>query len=356
MLSDHDKTLTEFIIEEQRRSPGATGSLTALLNGIRISCKRIAWLIGQGTRGGVRDIEDERAPTLGVASANDIFVRTLEWGGSLAGMASKDVELPYGIPEPHPVGRYLLTFHPLDGSSNIDVNVSVGSIFSVLRAPESAGRQPLAEDFLQPGVEQVAAGYAIYGPTTMLVITVGRGVHGFTLKRGFGEFVLSHPNLTISETTREFAVNTSKARFWEAPVQRYVEECVKGTEGPRAIDFSMRWTASLVAEVHRILVRGGFFMYPADTREGSSEGRLRLLFEANPIAMLVEQAGGAASTGRGRILEVAPRSLDQRVPVFLGSRAEVELMDRYHHEHDQGLGREFSSPLFNERSLFPPTR
>jgi fructose-1,6-bisphosphatase len=347
-MSRHEKTLTEFIIEEQRRSPGATGALTSLLNGIRLSCKRIAWLVGEGSRATARDGE-----ALDLA-ANDIFLRALEWGGSLAGMASKAMAEPHEIPAAYPVGRYLLVFDPLDGFRDVEVNVSVGSLFSVLRAPEGVAR-PTVADFLQPGTQQVAAGYGIYGPTTMLVLTVGRGVHGFTLNRGFGEFVLTHPALTIPESTREFAVDTSNARFWEAPVQRYVDECVKGQTGPRGEDFDMHWVASLVVEVHRILVRGGLLMVPAETREGTRSGRLHLLFEANPVAMLVEQAGGAASTGRGRVLEVAPRALNQRVPVILGSRNEVERLGLYHRELDEGI-EPFSSPLFNERSLFPPPR
>jgi fructose-1,6-bisphosphatase len=362
MLSEHETTLTEFIIEEQRRSPGATGVFTSLLNGIRLSCKRIAWQISEGTRGtraegpagGDPAAESSRLLSLDT-TANDIFLRTLEWGGNLAGMISKSMQAPHPIPEAYPLGRYLLAFNPLDGASNIDVNVSVGSIFSVLRAPESV-KHPTAADFLQPGTEQVAAGYTIFGPTTMLVLTVGRGVNGFTLNRGFGEFVLTHPGMKIPAATQEFAVNSSNARFWEPPVQRYVDECVQGKDGPRAKDFNMRWVASLVAEVHRILVRGGLFLYPADTREDLREGRLELLYEANPLAMLIEQAGGAASTGRGRILEATPRELHQRVPVILGSREEVERLERYHSEQDDGLGREFSSPLFNQRSLFPNTR
>jgi fructose-1,6-bisphosphatase len=351
-------TLTEFIIAEQRRSPGATGGFTALLNDIRLACKRIAYAVGQGAlgaatgRAGSANSQGEAQMQLDVL-ANDIFLRTNEWGGHLAAMASEELQDVHAIPPQHPRGRYLLAFDPLDGSSNIDVNTSVGSIFSVLRAPEGC-TTPTAADFLQPGTAQVCAGYAIYGPTTMLVLTLGRGTHGFTLDRGMGEFVLTHENLRIDREAREFAINASNARFWEPPVRRYVEECVAGGTGPRERDFNMRWIASLVAEVHRILVRGGLFMYPRDTREASREGRLRLLYEANPMAMLVEQAGGAASTGRSRLLEVEPRELHQRVPVILGSAAEVERLERYHREHDTGLDRAYTSPLFNERSLFTP--
>jgi fructose-1,6-bisphosphatase I/sedoheptulose-1,7-bisphosphatase/fructose-1,6-bisphosphatase I len=177
-------------------------------------------------------------------------------------------------------------------------------------------------------------------------------VHGFTLDRGFGEFILTHPDMRIPEDTREFAINTSNERFWEPPVKRYVSECLAGSTGPRGADFNMRWIASLVAEVHRILMRGGLFMYPRDTKDPAKPGRLRLLYECNPMAMIVEQAGGAASTGRGRILDLQPEGLHQRVPVILGSRAEVERIALYHQEHDEGIDQPFVSPLFNVRSLF----
>ncbi len=288
------------------------------------------------------------------AVSNDIFLRTSEYGGHLAGMVSEHLEAPYQIPPPYPLGKYLLAFDPLDGSSNIDINAPVGSIFSVLKAPRGMV-PPAAEDFLQPGSRQLCAGYAIYGATTMLVLTVGRGVHGFTLDRGFGEFILTHPHMSIPAEASEFAINASNERFWEPPVKRYVTECLAGRGGTRGKDFNMRWIASLVAEVHRILIRGGLFMYPHDTKDSVQAARLRLLYEANPMAMLIEQAGGAASAGRSRILDVIPADLHQHVPLILGCKAEVERIERYHHEHDQGLDRIYSSPLFKERSLFLQT-
>jgi fructose-1,6-bisphosphatase len=393
MPRDPEKTLTEFIIEEHRRVPQATGDFTALLNQIRLACKRVAFAVGRGALGrvlgaaGTENVQGERQMKLDLL-ANELFLRTTEFGGHLAGMVSEELAEPYSIPPAYPRGKYLLVFDPLDGSSNIDVNVSVGSIFSVLRAPDpeagaaagaqspapgshlpappagtappSAGspsdvNEPKPEHFLQPGTKQLCAGYAIYGPTTMLVLTLGRGVHGFTLDRGFGEFMLTHPDLRIPEETREFAINASNERFWEPPVKRYVAECVAGRSGPRGADFNMRWIASLVAEVHRILVRGGLFMYPKDSKDPAKPGRLRLLYEANPMAMIVEAAGGAASTGRGRVLELEPRELHQRVPLILGSRAEVERIERYHREHELGMDQPFSSPLFHERSLFLQT-
>jgi fructose-1,6-bisphosphatase len=358
-MSTREKTITEFMIEEQRRFPAATGDFTALLNYVRLACKRISFIIGRGALAGAHgatedvNVQGETQMKLDVM-ANEIFLTTSEYGGHLAGMVSEELDEPYHIPPEYPRGRYLLVFDPLDGSSNIDINAPVGSIFSVLKAPRGTER-PTLEDFLQPGAEQLCAGYAIYGATTMLVLTVGRGVHGFTLDRGFGEFILTHADMTIPQEASEFAINASNERFWEPPVKRYVAECLAGHGGVRAKDFNMRWIASLVAEVHRILIRGGLFMYPKDTKDPSKAGRLRLLYEANPMAMLIEQAGGAASTGRRRILDVEPASLHERVPLILGCREEVERIERYHAEADQGLDRIYSSPLFKERSLFLQT-
>ncbi|HQR56342.1 MAG TPA: class 1 fructose-bisphosphatase, partial [Burkholderiaceae bacterium] len=239
----------------------------------------------------------------------------------------------------------------------IDVNVSVGSIFSILRAPQAAvesGRDAVESDFLQPGTAQVAAGYAIYGPVTMLVLTVGSGVVGFTLDPNLGEFKLTHPDIRVPLDTQEFAINTSNSRFWEPPIKRYVDECLAGKTGPRAKDFNMRWIASMVAEAHRILMRGGVFMYPRDTKDPARPGRLRLLYEANPIGFVMEQAGGRASNGRASVLEVQPESLHQRIGLVFGSKNEVERIERYHAEFDAGTDKPYSSPLFNERSLYRP--
>ncbi len=205
------------------------------------------------------------------------------------------------------------------------------------------------QDFLQAGSAQVAAGYALYGPTTMLVLTVGNGVNGFTLDPNLGEFFLTHPNLRVPSDTQEFAINASNSRFWEAPVQRYIAECMAGKSGPRGKDFNMRWIASMVAEAHRILMRGGVFMYPRDSKDPARPGRLRLLYEANPIAFLMEQAGGRASTGRQTLMSVAPGSLHQRIGVIFGSRNEVERIEGYHTDQTDP---DLPSPLFNERSLF----
>ena len=330
------KGLIQFIIEEQRAVPNATGDFTGLLSDIVIACKRIAHDVNKGALIGVlgsagsENVQGETQKKLDIIT-NEIFIGATEWGGHLAAMASEEMDDIYKIPAQYPKGKYLVVFDPLDGSSNIDVNISVGTIFSILRAPEGV-ENPTAEDFLQPGTTQVCGAYVLYGPATMMVITTGHGVNGFTLDNDIGEFMLSHPNMTIPEDTLEFAINASNERFWEAPVQRYVDECVAGKTGPRGINFNMRWVASMVAEVHRILVRGGVFMYPKDTKDPSKAGKLRLLYEANPMSFIVEQAGGVSSTGRERILEIKPSGLHQRVPVILGSKNEVDRIVRYHKE------------------------
>lgn len=329
-------TLTQFIIEEQRHIAGATGEFTALLTDLVTSIKVISNAVNKGALIGVmgaldsQNVQGETQKKLDVIT-NDIMIRHNEWAGHLAGMASEEMDEVYAIPDKYPLGKYLLVFDPLDGSSNVDINISVGTIFSILRAPV-ANRAASMEDFLQPGVKQVCAGYALYGSSTMLVLTTGHGVNGFTLDREVGEFLLTHPGMRIPEDTKEFAINASNQRFWEAPVQRYVEECLAGKEGPRGRDFNMRWVASMVAEVHRILTRGGIFMYPRDTKDPAKAGKLRLLYEANPMSYIVEQAGGASSTGYERILDMKPEGLHQRVPVILGSKNEVETVVRYHTE------------------------
>ena len=330
------ETITQFISEEQRRVGGATGEFTALLNDIVTACKYISNAVNQGALVGVlgtagsENVQGETQKKLDVIS-NDVFIKCNEWAGHLAAMASEEMDDIYPIPAQYPKGKYLLTFDPLDGSSNIDVNISVGSIFSILRCPTGV-TNPTANDFLQPGTKQVCGGFALYGPSTMLVLTTGNGVNGFTLDQNVGEFLLTHPNMTIPQETNEFAINASNMRFWEEPVKRYVDECLAGTTGPRDKDFNMRWVASMVAEVYRILTRGGIFMYPKDTKDLSKPGKLRLMYEANPMSFIVEQAGGASSTGRERIMDMQPEDLHQRVPVILGSKNEVEKVVAYHKE------------------------
>ncbi|MDK9722923.1 MAG: class 1 fructose-bisphosphatase [Rhodospirillales bacterium] len=325
-------TLSHNLLEEQRRL-GRSGTFTSLMTDIITACKMVSREVNRGALvgnlglAGAENVQGEEQKKLDVL-ANDIFLHMNSLGGNYAAMASEELEDVFAVTG-QASGRYLLLFDPLDGSSNIDINVSVGSIFSILRLPEGANPND-ADTFLQPGTQQVAAGYALYGPSTMLVLTTGDGVHGYTLDRGVGMFFLTHPNMTIPADTKEFAVNASRQRFWEPPVKRYVDECLAGKEGPRGVNFNMRWVASMVAEVHRILVRGGVFLYPMDSENAKTGGKLRLMYEANPMAFIVEQAGGLASTGTGRIMEMKPTGLHQRVPVILGSKNEVERIVSYH--------------------------
>ncbi|MDX3907605.1 MAG: class 1 fructose-bisphosphatase [Pigmentiphaga sp.] len=335
------KTLTQFLIEQQRGPAALPAEVRLLVEIVARACKAIGHAVGKGALGGVlgslesENVQGEVQKKLDVLS-NEILLEANEWGGQLAAMASEEMETVHLVPTHYPKGEYLLLFDPLDGSSNIDVNVSIGTIFSVLRVPESArGREITEQDFLQPGTRQVVAGYALYGPQTMLVLTVGTGVFGFTLDREVGSWALTQENIQIPADTKEFAINMSNMRHWAPPVRRYVEECLAGKTGPRGKDFNMRWIASMVADVHRILNRGGIFMYPWDAREPTKPGKLRLMYEANPMSMLVEQAGGAATNGFQRILDVQPSALHERIGVVLGSKNEVDLVTRYHHEAGQ---------------------
>jgi fructose-1,6-bisphosphatase len=350
MLNPGHTTLSKFLIQNVPEGPHGR-ELAALLVDVAAVIKAIASAVGKGPLAGLSGLagsentQGESQKKLDVVS-DELFVRGIEWSGLVGALASEEMEDVHFV-EGH--GRLALVFDPLDGSSNIDVNVAVGSIFSVLALPEGAST-PAA--IMQPGTRQLAAGYAIYGPSTQLVITVGTGTHGFTLDREIGNFVLTHPDIRVPEATSEYSINASNRRFWEPPVARYVEECKAGKEGPRGRDFNTRWVASLVADVHRVLMRGGIYLYPRDQKEANRQGRLRLMYEANPMSMLIEQAGGLASTGRGRILEVQPEKLHQRVPVIVGSREEVERVERYHQDYDRGEDQPFHSPLFGERSLF----
>ncbi len=355
MFSLERTTLTEYLISQRRQHPGATGEFNALILQVAQACKAISRAVAHGALAGVlgshetENVQGETQKKLDVL-ADEIFCRATHWGGALAGMVSEEQEAPIPIPGDHKCGKYLLLFDPLDGSSNIDVNVAVGSIFSILRTPHP-GKHATTEDFLQAGARQVAAGYAIYGPSTMLVLTVGKGVAGFTFDPILGEFFLTHPDIRVPQATQEFAINASNSRFWEPPVRRYVEECLAGKSGPRGKDFNMRWVASLVAETHRILSRGGVFLYPRDRKDPSKPGRLRLLYEANPIGMLVEQAGGRASTGMLPVLAVEPEALHQRIGFVFGSSEEVERIEGYHAEPLFSADTH-ELPLFNTRGLF----
>ena len=327
-------SLSRYLIEAQREHRLINSDLRLLIEVVARACKSIAIAIGKGGLGnalgeaGSDNVQGEAQKKLDVLS-NEIVLEANEWGGHLAAMASEEMDLPHAIPNRYPQGEYLLLFDPLDGSSNIDVNVSVGTIFSVLRAP--TGIDPTSEAaFLQSGTEQVVAGYAVYGPNTQLVLTLGKGVACFTLDREVGSFILTQDQIHIPPTTREFAINMSNQRAWEAPIQGYIADLLLGKEGPRDSDFNMRWVGSMVADVHRILLRGGIFLYPIDSKTRSKGGKLRLMYEANPMAFIIEQAGGAASTGYERILELSPEKLHQRVAVILGSKNEVEQVVAYH--------------------------
>ena len=326
-------SLIQFLIEE-RRAGHINAELTLLIEVVARACKRIAVATNKGALGGVLgeagtgNIQGEAQKKLDVIS-NEILLEANAWGGQLAACASEEMEDPQPIPDMYPKGHHLLLFDPLDGSSNIDVNISVGTIFSVLRCPDGVS-EPKAEHFLQPGTTQLAAGYVVYGPATVLVLTFGHGTHEFTLDREVGSFTLSRRDIRIPEQTAEFAINMSNQRHWEEPVKRYVNELMEGEEGPLKKNFNMRWVAAMVADVHRILTRGGLFMYPRDSREPSKPGKLRLMYEANPMSFLVEQAGGASTDGHQRILDIQPEGLHQRVAVFLGSKEEVERVTAYH--------------------------
>ena len=326
-------SLTQYLIEQQRQHGHIPGELRLLLEVVARACKRISQAVNKGALGEVmgvaesENVQGEIQKKLDII-ANEVLIEANEWGGHLAAMASEEMEGIYVVPNRYPQGEYLLMFDPLDGSSNIDVNVSIGTIFSVLVKPE--GKGVAEQDFLQAGVKQVAAGYCVYGPQSTLVLTVGDGVMVFTLDREQGSFVLTEENLRVPEDTKEFAINMSNQRHWAAPVQRYIDECLQGKDGPRGKDFNMRWVGSMVADVHRILTRGGIFMYPWDKREPNKPGKLRLMYEAKPMSWLIEQAGGMATDGTQRIMDITPTQLHQRVSVFMGSKHEVERVTSYH--------------------------
>lgn len=354
MTTRRQVTLGQYLLERLDTADAEQADLHTLLTDVALGCKAVAQRIAMGALAPA--VDASQAPTPGGPSSpeqvsHEIIVRAAEWRGNVAAMSSKCHELPYVVPRRGTRGRFLLCFDPLDGSVNVDVNVTVGSVFSILRAP-AVDRDPTVDDFLQCGTRQVCAGYAVYGPSTMLLLTVGRGTHGFTLDHALGEWVLSHESIRVPDGTHEFAINASNSRYWPLAVRRYVDECLAGATGPRHAEFTMRWIASLVAEAHRILMRGGVFLYPRDSRDPSRPGRLRLLYEANPIAFLIEQAGGAASTGEERVCDLLPSALRQRVGLIFGAADEVRRIERYHREDPRDA---FASPLFGRRGLFAST-
>lgn len=336
-MSRTGTTLTQYIIEQGRAQQDSRGAFTALLNDVATACKQLSNLVRLGELAGVlgssdqENVQGEQQKKLDVI-ANEVFLESMQRSGLLAGIASEEMDNHYPIPSAYPRGDYLLAFDPLDGSSNIDVNGATGTIFSITRHCDDSA--PSDSDFLKPGNQQVCAGYCLYSSASMLVLTTGHGVAGFTLDNSIGEFILTHPNITVPRETSEYAINSAYTRHWLAPEKRYVEECNAGKEGPRGRDFNMRWAGSMVGDIHRILCRGGVFMYPMDARlqADGKAGKLRLLYEANPMGMLIEQAGGLAHTGSERILDMEPETLHQRVPVLMGSADEVERLVRYHQE------------------------
>lgn len=321
--------MTETTLRRHLTQSTSDPNLIFLLEDIASACRAIANLVRNGAFEGnlgsadVTNIQGETQKTLDIL-ANDEFERICSNSPRLAALVSEEVEAVTWLKEPK-AGDYLLYFDPLDGSSNLDVNLSVGSIFAIMQVQSDGDRNVLHE-----GRRQVCAGYALYGPSTMFVLTDGAEVTGFTCHNGTGDFRLTHPNMKVPSETSEFAINTSRYRYWDTPIRRYVDECVAGKEGVRQRPFNMRWTASMVAEIHRILTRGGVFLYPADSKNRSAGGKLRLMYEANPMAMIIQQAGGTASTGYGPIMDIQPKGPHQRVPVILGSRAEVKRLIEYH--------------------------
>ncbi|WP_395002456.1 class 1 fructose-bisphosphatase [Cypionkella sp.] len=321
--------MTDMTLRRYLTASDQPANLIFLLEDIASACRMIATLVREGAfagnlgSAGAVNVQGETQKTLDIL-ANDAFARICSNSPRLAALVSEEVEEVTWLKEPE-AGDYLLYFDPLDGSSNLDVNLSVGSIFAVMQVEKDGDR-----NVLHAGRRQLCAGYALYGPSTMLVLTDGTAVSGFTCQHGTGDFLLTHPKMQVPEETSEFAINTSRYRHWDAPIRRYVDECVAGEEGPRGRSFNMRWTASMVAEIHRILTRGGVFLYPADRENRKAGGKLRLMYEANPMAMIIEQAGGAATTGILPILDIAPIGPHQRVPVILGSKAEVARLNGYH--------------------------
>lgn len=337
-------SLTRYLVEQQRQDGHIPSQLRLLLEVVARACKSISQAVSKGALGGEssvlgtagsENVQGEVQKKLDII-ANEVLIEANEWGGHLAAMASEEMDSIYVVPNRYPQGEYLLLFDPLDGSSNIDINASIGTIFSVLKKPD-AHEGVEEQDFLQAGNRQAAAGYCIYGSQTTLVLTVGDGVAMFTLDREQGSFFLIEENVKIPADTKEFAINMSNMRHWDAPIKRYIDECLQGKEGPLGKDFNMRWVASMVGDVHRILCRGGIFMYPWDKREPEKAGKLRLMYEANPMSWLVEQAGGASTNGKQRIMDLQPGKLHERVSVVLGSKNEVERITAYHHEAKAGL-------------------
>ncbi|EXB36105.1 class 1 fructose-bisphosphatase [Acinetobacter baumannii] len=319
-------TLSQFL---QQEKGNLTPELAQVIDTIAATCKTIDQALQKGALAGIlgsagnENVQGETQKKLDVIS-NDYLIDALKVHPHVGGLASEELD---DFTPAQENGEYLVLFDPLDGSSNIDINMCVGTIFSILPAKNAVTQ---AQDFMQAGTQQVAAGYVLYGPSTMMALTVGNGVAFFTLDPETQTFLLTTENVQVSADTQEFAINSSNQRHWEQPVKQYIEELLAGKTSVREKDFNMRWVACMVGDVHRILCRGGIFLYPYDLKDPKKAGRLRLMYEANPMSMLIEQAGGASTTGRVRILEIEPTELHQRVPVIIGSKNEVERVTSYH--------------------------
>ncbi|KNC67246.1 class 1 fructose-bisphosphatase [Pseudoalteromonas ardens] len=310
---------------------GCSRELVSLIRTILAACKEISFRVGQGALSGVlgstldENIQGETQKKLDVLS-NQLLKDILLESGYVKAIASEEEE---GTVAGSPDAKFIVAFDPLDGSSNTDINSLVGTIFSIMEAPEDADpADPTI--FMQPGHKQIAAGYVLYGPCTTLALTTGKGTRIFTLDKTHGSFLLTEEFAKIPEDTKEFAINASNQRHWQPAMQNYINDLLAGDTGPRGKNFNMRWIAAMVGDVHRVLCRGGLFTYPADTKNPEKPYKLRLMYEANPMAMLVEQAGGLAHTGEQRILDIDPEHIHQRVAVILGSKNEVEACLGYH--------------------------
>ena len=318
--------LSQFL---EQQMGNLTPELAQVISTIAATCQTIDQALQKGALAGVvgsaqhENVQGEEQKKLDVIS-NDYLIDALKVHPQVGGLASEELDEFTPAQEN---GKYLVLFDPLDGSSNIDINMCVGTIFSILPAKNAVTQ---AEDFMQAGNQQVAAGYVLYGPSTMLALTVGAGTVFFTFDPETQQFLLTSENIQVAADTKEYAINSSNQRHWENPVKRYIEELLAGKTGPREKDFNMRWVACMVGDIHRILCRSGIFMYPYDLKDPKKAGRLRLMYEANPMSMLIEQAGGASTTGRVRILDIEPTDLHQRVPVIIGSKNEVDLVTGYH--------------------------
>lgn len=319
-------SLSQFL---QQKTGNLTPELAQVIETIANTCKTIDQALQKGALAGVlgsaqhENVQGEEQKKMDVIS-NDYLIDALKVHPNVGGLASEELDEFTPAQEN---GQFLVLFDPLDGSSNIDINMCVGTIFSILPAKNAVTQ---AEDFMQAGVNQVAAGYVLYGPSTMMALTVGAGTIFFTFDPETQEFLLTSENIQVAADTKEYAINASNQRHWEEPVKRYIDELLAGKTGSREKDFNMRWVACMVGDIHRILCRSGIFMYPYDLKDPKKAGRLRLMYEANPMSMLMEQAGGASTTGRVRILDIQPTDLHQRVPVIIGSKNEVALVTSYH--------------------------